>query len=103
MAVSTKTWSPQTMGVEAPRPGRGAFHLTLVFSSQLTGGSPRGAAPVASGPRQWGQLSSRSAPAPSRAAGKRRKNEVASQRMTAPRGSMIDQDSLHAREQLVQR
>src|SRR6516164_8695124 len=44
------------MGVEVPRPGIAVFHLTLVSASHLSGGSPLGATPVASGPRHWCQL-----------------------------------------------
>src|SRR4051794_3007885 len=55
-AVATKTWSPQTMGLALPRPGNGAFQRTWVLASQVTGGSPAGATPVSSGPRQRGQL-----------------------------------------------
>src|SRR5262245_39003311 len=61
MAVATKTRSPQTIGVALPRPGSAAFHFMLVLSSHSSGGSPFGAVPLASGPRQWGQLSSFSA------------------------------------------
>src|SRR5947207_3398251 len=60
VAVRTNTWSPQTIGVELPSLGSDAFHLTFLLASQVTGGSPRGAVPLASGPRQWCQLSSRS-------------------------------------------
>src|SRR5947209_4465814 len=60
MAVRTKTWPPQTIGVEAPLPGMAVFHLMFVRSSHFTGGSPFGAMPVASGPRHWCQLSRRS-------------------------------------------
>jgi hypothetical protein len=37
-------------------PGIFAFHLILVFSSHWVGGLARGATPLASGPRQCGQL-----------------------------------------------
>src|SRR5260370_25940689 len=57
IAVTMKTWSPQTIGVALPRPVSGAFHLMFFFSSHLMGGSPLGAVPLASGPLQWGQLS----------------------------------------------
>src|SRR5260370_21461293 len=61
-AVTTKTRSPKTIGDALPRPDRGAFHLTFVFSSQVTGGSPLGAVPLASGPRHWCQFSIRCGP-----------------------------------------
>ena len=51
IAVTTKTWSPQTIGVALPWPGSSAFHLMLVFASQVIGGSAFGAVPLASGPR----------------------------------------------------
>src|SRR5205823_1724300 len=55
MAVSTKSRSAQTIGVESPEPGSLTFHFTCSVSLQLTGGSANGAAPVASGPRHCGQ------------------------------------------------
>ena len=51
MAVSTKTWSFQTMGVALPRPVSGAFHLMFDVSSQVIGGFALGAVPSAAGPR----------------------------------------------------
>ena len=59
IAVVRKMRSPQTMGVEWPRPGIGVFQRMFVpsASSQSSGGSPSGATPVASGPRHAGQLS----------------------------------------------
>ena len=58
MAVRTKTWSFHTMGEALPWPGTATFHRTFLVSSQLTGGLARGATPVATGPRNEGQLSS---------------------------------------------
>src|SRR5207245_5066205 len=56
-AVTRKTWSPQTIGVALPAPGKSAFHLMLVAVSHLTGGfAPAGATLFAVGPRQLGQL-----------------------------------------------
>src|SRR5439155_13221467 len=43
-----------------PELASGTFHFRFLFASQVTGGSPCGAVPLASGPRQWCQLSSRS-------------------------------------------
>src|SRR5580658_5521373 len=56
----------QTMGVESPSPGMGVFHLTLLVSLQVTGGSASGATPVASGPRHCGQKRSAAESARSR-------------------------------------
>ena len=54
-AVRTNTRSPQTIGEAWPYPGISIFQRTFSVSLQLDGGSPAGAAPVASGPRHWGQ------------------------------------------------
>ena len=51
IAVSTKTCWPQTIGVEVPLPGIATFQRTFLLSSQLVGGFPLGAVPLASGPR----------------------------------------------------
>ena len=62
-AVRTNTWSPQTTGVALPRPtSRSAFQLMFVCLVPLgrrVGGA--GAKPLASGPRQLGQLSAAAA------------------------------------------
>ena len=64
-AVRMKMRSPQTIGVELPRPGRSIFHLTFFSSLHSVGGLPREAKPVPSGPRHWCQLSCcSSAPTP---------------------------------------
>src|ERR1700677_2595009 len=47
------------MGVALPRPDSSAFHLMFVDASHVIGGSGLGAVPLASGPRQCGQLSAR--------------------------------------------
>src|SRR6202034_4400166 len=59
-AERIKTRLSQTMGVELPSPGIGVFHLTLLVSLQVSGGSACGATPVASGPRHCGQKRSAS-------------------------------------------
>ena len=43
---------PQVTGDARPRPPISTFHLTLLVSLQLIGGSPCGLTPVSSGPRQ---------------------------------------------------
>src|SRR5277367_3950493 len=58
MAERMKTRLSHTMGVALPSPGIGVFHLTLLVSLQVKGGSACGAKPVASGPRHCGQLRS---------------------------------------------
>ena len=55
IAVSTKTRSPQTIGDADALPGISTFQRMFFVSLHSTGGSPCGAAPVASGPRHWGQ------------------------------------------------
>src|SRR5947208_2618244 len=62
-AVMTKTRSPHTIGEALLLPGKSTFHLMFVFASQVIGGSAVGETPVASGPRQWAQLSAGSAKA----------------------------------------
>ena len=57
IAEVMKTLSPQTIGVELPIPGISNFHLILVSSLHLVGGVALGAVPLASGPRNWCQLS----------------------------------------------
>jgi hypothetical protein len=56
MAVWMKMRLPQTMGEDAPEPGREAFQRRLVFSSNLVGGVASGAVPLWAGPRHSGQL-----------------------------------------------
>jgi len=51
MAVVTNTKSPQTTGLEWPRPGISVFQRTFSVALQRTGASP-GATPSADGPRQ---------------------------------------------------
>ena len=51
---------PRRWAWRCPVRAAAVFHLMLVLSSQLTGGSAFGAVPFASGPRHWCQLSSRS-------------------------------------------
>src|SRR5580704_12044180 len=58
MAERIKIRLSHTMGVALPSPGIGVFHLTLLVSLQVNGGSASGANPVASGPRHCGQLPS---------------------------------------------
>src|SRR5437762_3042911 len=48
------------MGVALPRPGISAFHWIFVVGLHRRGGFAFADAPVASGPRQWCQLSKRS-------------------------------------------
>src|SRR5205085_10840233 len=57
-AERKKMRSAQTIGVESPSPGMASFHLMLLVSLQLSGGSACGATPVPRGPRHWGQNSS---------------------------------------------
>src|SRR4051794_1010165 len=56
MAEIKKIWLPHTMGVAVLSPSILTFHLMLALSSQLLGGSPKGATPLASGPRHCGQF-----------------------------------------------
>jgi hypothetical protein len=58
MAVLMKIESPQTIGVDVPRPGSLTFQRTLRSSPHVVGGSADGAAPLASGPRHCGQFDS---------------------------------------------
>src|SRR5436309_592122 len=46
-----------SFGEEWPLPGNAIFQRTLFVSVQCTGGSARGATPVANGPRHWVQPS----------------------------------------------
>lgn len=55
MAVTTKIWSFQTIGVEVPKPGIFIFHFTFSVSLQVVGGFAPGATPLARGPRHLGQ------------------------------------------------
>ena len=52
------TWLPQISGVASPRPGIFTFHLMLLVSLQVVGGSAVGLTPVISGPRHCGQFES---------------------------------------------
>ena len=56
-ALVTKMRSPQTTGLEWPRPGIGVFQATFVpaATSQVSGGWPAASTPLASGPRNEGQ------------------------------------------------
>ena len=58
MAVVTNTRSPQTMGLECPRPGIGVFQRTPFADStfQLAGVEKPSATPLAAGPRNDGQF-----------------------------------------------
>ena len=60
-AVTTKIWSPQTMGVESPDPGIAVFHLIFWLLFHWTGGLEPSTTPVWLVPRQMGQLSSEEA------------------------------------------
>src|SRR5690242_3869360 len=53
-----KTRLSQTTGVAEPLPGIRTFHFTFFVSVHSTGGFARGATPLASGPRHWGQYCS---------------------------------------------
>src|SRR5688500_19358896 len=61
MAVWTKVWSPQMMGVPVPRPGILTFHLMFSVADHFSGGLAVGAPPVPRGPRHCPQLSSTAA------------------------------------------
>src|SRR5687767_5915702 len=57
IAVVRQTRSPQTTGLESPRPGSAVFHCTFVLPATfqvLAVGRPS-ATPLAAIPRNWGQ------------------------------------------------
>ena len=58
MAVVTKIWFPQTIGLECARPGMPVFHamLTPLETFQLVGSFWPSATPDAPGPRNEGQF-----------------------------------------------
>ena len=62
IAVVIKTYLFHTIGVENPFPGTAVLHFIFVLSLHETGGLLLGAMPLASGPRQAGQLLSMSVP-----------------------------------------
>ena len=53
---SRKILSPQTTGLETPRPSIGTFHLIFSDSLQVIGGVAVRETPFASGPRHWCQF-----------------------------------------------
>src|SRR5262245_31853288 len=50
----TKTWSPQTIGVEPDRSGMGAFQVTFSVTDQRSGRPLSVLVPFSCGPRQFG-------------------------------------------------